>query len=460
MRSIEDLRTELGTDQVTSQELVEECLAAIDDPAGEGSRTYLRVYRDEALVLARATDEARRGGARLPPFAGIPVSIKDIFDVQGEPTPAGSKVLADAPVAVGDAPVIARLRAAGFILIGRTNMTEFAYSGVGLNPHFGTPRNPYDRDTGRIPGGSSSGAAVSVTDGMAAAAVGTDTGGSCRIPAALSGLVGFKPTARRVPLEGTIPLSPTLDSIGPLAATVCSCEILDTVLSDSGIPTAGSNTGMVTWTETFDAAAHTRRLRFVVPQSLVLEDMDRDVAANFDRALKQLSQEGAEIEELAMRELAELPEINSGGGLAAAESWAWHRILLEDQGTQYDPRVASRIRRGNAQSAADYIDLLTARSSIRRSVDEMMASVDALVFPTVPLIAPPIAQLDSDDDYFRLNNLMLRNPSVVNFLDMCAISIPCHRAGEAPVGLMFVGKRNRDRQLFELARRAEAILSC
>src|SRR6266404_4067777 len=215
----------------SSRSLVEECLARIADPAGEGRRVFLKIHADTARAAADAYDALRRHGAAPSLFAGIPISVKDLFDVAGDVTTAGSVALRHAPPATRDATAITRLRAAGFIPIGRTNMTEFAFSGLGINPHYDTPRNPYDRKTGRIPGGSSSGAAVSVTDSMAFGAVGTDTGGSCRIPAALCGLVSFKPTAKRIPLGGVLPLSSSLDSIGPLAASVVCCAALDAVLA-------------------------------------------------------------------------------------------------------------------------------------------------------------------------------------------------------------------------------------
>src|SRR5215475_5871155 len=217
-----------------SRDLIEQCLARIEDRAGEGSRVYLKVHAEASRAAADYYDHLRARGAAPSPFAGIPVSIKDLFDIAGDVTTAGSTALRDAAPATRDAPSVARLRAMGFIPIGRSNMTEFAFSGLGINPHYGTPANLYDRKAARIPGGSSSGAAVSVTDGMAFCGLGTDTGGSCRIPAALCGIVGFKPTARRVPTQGAFPLSTSLDSIGPLAATVECCAVVDAVLAGEG----------------------------------------------------------------------------------------------------------------------------------------------------------------------------------------------------------------------------------
>ena len=218
MKTLPDLSRDLALGKTTSEKLVRDCLEKIADPAGEGARAFIAVYADAALDAARVSDGARALGRVASPIAGIPISIKDLFDLQGEVTRAGSKILADAPPATADAPAIARLRAAGAVILGRTNMTEFAYGAHGMNAHYGTPLNPWDRGAGRIPGGSTSGGAVSVTDGMAAATIGSDTGGSVRIPAALCGITGFKPTQARVPLAGTFPLSFTRDSIGSAIA--------------------------------------------------------------------------------------------------------------------------------------------------------------------------------------------------------------------------------------------------
>ncbi|MET0879894.1 MAG: amidase family protein, partial [Tardiphaga sp.] len=229
--TLASLAADLEAGRTTSRKLVEACLAQIADPAGEGQRTFIHVDRDAALAAADAMDGLRKAGAAPSPYAGIPVSIKDLFDIKGQVSRAGSRALEDSAPAESDAPAVARLRAVGFVVIGRTNMVEFAYSGIGTNPHYGTPKSSYKREIGHVPGGSSSGAAVSVVDGMAHGALGTDTGGSCRIPAAFNGIVGFKPTQARVPLDGAVPLSFTLDSIGPLARTVECCAIMDAVLA-------------------------------------------------------------------------------------------------------------------------------------------------------------------------------------------------------------------------------------
>src|ERR1700749_4250166 len=229
------LADDLESGRTSARKLVEDWIAKSADPSGEGQRTFIHVDKDAAIAAADAMDHLRKAKAAPSRFAGIPISIKDLFDIKGQVTPAGSRALDDSQPAQADATVVARLRRAGFIVIGRTNMTEFAYSGIGINPHYGTPKSSWQRSVGHVPGGSSSGAAVSVADGMAYGALGTDTGGSCRIPAAFNGIVGFKPTQRLVPLDGGVPLSSTLDSFGPLARTVSCCAIMDAVLADEPV---------------------------------------------------------------------------------------------------------------------------------------------------------------------------------------------------------------------------------
>jgi aspartyl-tRNA(Asn)/glutamyl-tRNA(Gln) amidotransferase subunit A len=443
--TLASLATDLETGRTTAEALAAAAVAKARDPAGEGSRVFVSYAGERALAAARASDELRRAGAARGPLEGLPISIKDLFDVAGETTRAGSIVLADAPPAPRHAEIVRRLLAAGAVLVGRTTMTEFAYSGLGLNPHTGTPLNPYDRATGRIPGGSSSGAAVSVTDGMAAGAIGTDTGGSVRIPAALCGLAGFKPTARRVPTRGTLPLSTSLDSIGPLAPSVACCALLDAVL-------AGEDPEPV-------APATLAGLRLAVPTTVALEAMDGTVASAFAAALSALSQAGAAVTEIAVPEFGRLAEINAKGGLPGAEAWAIHRALIGRDGDRYDPRVRLRIERGAAMSAADYIDVLAARTAWIAAVERRIAAFDALVLPTVPVVAPPLAPLVADDAlYGTANVLILRNPTLINFLDGCALTVPCHEPGTAPVGLMIAGAGGRDRRILAIGLAVEAAL--
>jgi len=445
MKPLLTLASDLAAGKTTSLALVEDALTRIAVPSGEGARVFLRTHRESALAEARASDALRAHGIVPSPLAGIPVSVKDLFDVAGDITRAGSKVLADAAPAKIDATVVRRLRQAGAIIVGRTNMVEFAFSGLGLNPHYGTPKNPWDRATGRIPGGSSSGAAVSVSDGMAAMGLGTDTGGSIRIPAALCGLTGFKPTARRIPKDGTFPLSATLDSIGPIAPSVACCALADSILSGD-VPQV-------------PPAPPLKGLRLGVVQDYVLEGLDRGVAEVFGKALARLSQAGASVTDVRFAALQRLPQINRKGGLVVAEAYAIHRELIARRKADYDPRVASRTLRGAEMSAAEYIGVLAERAALIAESARLAAPYDALLMPTVAMVAPAIAPLEADDPLYGKTNLaLLRNPGVVNFLDGCALSIPCHQPGEGPVGLMVVGQSGEDRRLLAVGLALESAL--
>jgi Asp-tRNA(Asn)/Glu-tRNA(Gln) amidotransferase A subunit family amidase len=400
-----------------------------------------------ATRFEAAQQEARRTSPDLP-LAGLPVSVKDLFDCAGEVTAAGSTALADAPPAVADAPAVARLRAAGGVVTGRTNMTEFAFSGVGINPHFGTPANPCDPQVPRIPGGSSSGAAVSVANGSAFIGLGSDTGGSLRIPAALCGIVGFKSTARRVPLQGAFPLSTTLDTVGAMTRSVG-----DTLLAHEIL-----------------AARTVRRddkplqgYRLAVATTQMLEGLDATVARAFERTLSRLRAAGARVDEIALAQIHDLGTIQATGGFSAAESYTLHRRLLQAKGAQYDPRVRMRIERGAAMKAFEYIELHQARKAWMAAVEQALGGYDAVLSPTVPIVAPAIADLapggGRDDAFFRVNGLLLRNTSVVNMLDGCAISLPCQAPGELPVGLMAWHGAMRDDTLLNLALRIETLLA-
>jgi aspartyl-tRNA(Asn)/glutamyl-tRNA(Gln) amidotransferase subunit A len=434
----------LEAGRTTARKLVEECIARIAAPDGEGQRTFIHVDRDAALEAADAMDHLRKARAAPSRFAGIPVSIKDLFDIKGQVTRAGSRALEDSAPAERDAPVVARLRRAGFVVIGRTNMTEFAYSGIGINPHYGTPKSAWQRNVGHVPGGSSSGAAVSIADRMAYGALGTDTGGSCRIPAAYNGIVGYKPTQKRVPLDGGVPLSFSLDSFGPLANSVSCCAILDAVLADEQVAPL--------------RARPIKGMHLAVPRTAALDELDDAVAKTFERALETLSRQGARVERIEVPEFNDVGLMNSKGGFAASESYAWHRYLITSKGDIYDPRVATRIMRGESMSAADYIDLVTSRRSLIARMAKRLEPYDALVMPTTANTPPRIADL-ADDKAFAVANLRsLRNCSLINMIDGCAISLPAHREGEEPVGLMLAGSGGSDRRIFELAGGMEAAI--
>jgi aspartyl-tRNA(Asn)/glutamyl-tRNA(Gln) amidotransferase subunit A len=438
------LAEDLDSGRTSARKLVDECLARIADASGEGARTFIHVDAEAAIEAAEAMDRLREVKAAPSVYAGIPVSIKDLFDIKGQVTRAGSRALDDSPPAEADAPVVARLRRAGFIVIGRTNMTEFAYSGIGINPHYGTPKGAWQRSVGHVPGGSSSGAAVSVVDGMAHGALGTDTGGSCRIPAAFNGIVGFKPTQRRVPLDGGVPLSFSLDSFGPIARTVGCCAVLDAFLADEPVIPLQPRP--------------IRGMRLAVPTTTVLDELDDAVARTFERALETLISQGALIERIDVPEFHDVAQMNAKGGFSAAESYAWHRYLIASKGDIYDPRVASRIMRGESQSAADYVDLLGARRSLIARIAVRLAPYDAMILPTTANTPPRIADLADDKAFTHANVLALRNCSLINVIDGCAISLPAHREGEVPVGLMLAATGGADRRIFELAAAMEGII--
>src|SRR3984957_3577309 len=436
--TLASLAEDLAHGRTSARKLVDECLARIGDAAGEGIRTFIHVDAEAAIEAAEAMDRLRAAKAAPSAYRGIPVSIKDLFDIKGQVTRAGSRALEDSPPAEADATVVARLRRAGFVVIGRTNMTEFAYSGIGINPHYGTPKGHWQRQVGHVPGGSSSGAAVSIADQMAYGALGTDTGGSCRIPAAYNGIVGFKPTQRRVPLDGGVPLSFSLDSFGPLARSVGCCAVLDAVLADEAIVPLQPRP--------------IKGMRLAVPTTVALDELEDAVTKTFERALEVLSRQGASIERIAVPEFLDVPPMQAKGGFTAAESYAWHRYLIVSHGDFYDPRVYSRILRGESLSAADYIDLLGARRSMIARIETRIAPYDALVMPTTANTPPRIADLVADDKAFTTQNLRaLRNPSLINMIDGCSISLPAQREGEVPVGLMLAAAGGSDRRIFELA---------
>ena len=437
------LTADLAAGRTTSVRLVDEALARIEDPAGEGGRTYRVTYAAAARATAAASDAVRATGQAIGPLAGLPISIKDLFDVAGETTLAGSTALADQPPAIRDAPIVRRLRAAGAVIIGRSNMVEFAYSGLGLNPHYGTPGNPFDR--ARVPGGSSSGAATSVAYGMAAAAIGTDTGGSIRIPAAFCGLAGFKPTQSRITRAGAVPLSTSLDSIGPLAASVDCCALVDAVLAGedpvplTDLPLAG--------------------LRFAVPTGLLLDGLAPVVATAFGRALQRLADAGARIVEAPMAVLDRVAEVNRAGGIVGPEAFAWHRALLARTGERYDPRVRARLEASGGVPAADYITALGLRAARVAEFDQATLPYDAVLAPTVAIPPPRQDAVALDEDYLRINGAVLRNTAIFNLLDRCALSLPIQAPGELPVGLMLVGERNGDRRLLAIGQAVERELA-
>ena len=424
--------------------LTEHCLAAARDPGGEGARVFTELFDEPALEQASQADTRRRSGHPDRALEGLPISVKDLFDIAGSVTRAASLALPDASPAAADAPAIARLRAAGAIIVGKTNMTEFAYSGLGLNLHFGTPLNPFDRRAQRIPGGSSSGAAVSVSDRMAIAAIGTDTGGSIRIPAALCGLVGWKPTVSRVSREGVYPLSTSFDSIGPIAVDVASCVRIDQVLSGES--------------SRAKPREDLRGVRLAVPGKLLSADTDSPVAAAIGRALASLSKAGVVLAELPLPEIVEVPAVGAGVVIVGSEAYAWHRRNIAVHGSLYDPRVRVRLERGAAYSAWEYLDALRCRTAAIEATGRALQGFDGWLMPTVPIIAPRIADLAAEEVYVETNKRVLRNSSIVNFLGGCAVSLPCHAPGDPPVGLTLAALGDSDHRVLAIAAALERAL--
>jgi aspartyl-tRNA(Asn)/glutamyl-tRNA(Gln) amidotransferase subunit A len=426
----------------SSIQRLEAALAAIEQAGDEGRRIFTRVYADTARAAARAADDRAASGLSLGPLDGRIVAVKDLFDVAGEPTMAGSASLRDAAPAAQDAPVVRRLRAGGAVIIGKTNMTEFAFSGVGVNPHFGTPGNAHD--VTRIPGGSSSGAGVSVARGMADIAIGSDTGGSIRIPSALNGLVGFKPSIARVPREGTYPLSFTLDCLGPLANSVADAAAADAVLSG---------------TENTPLPARTAKgLRVGIPRGLLFTQADAPVMEAFDAAVAKLTAAGARVSDESLDHLLGEPfRLQERGTLIAAEAAHIHQQGVSQRPHLYDPIVLGRIKRGQTLDAATYVAIQQARNALLGKLDEALADFDVLVLPTVVFLPPKIEAVQDEGEFMKVNALILRNTSVFNFYDLPALSLPLPTGG-LPVGLMVVGRRNTDRDLLAIGAALESLL--
>ena len=419
---------------LSCRDRLEHALFRIAEPEGEGMRACLTVYSEAARAAADAADARAALGISLGPLDGAIVSIKDLFDVAGEPTRAGSKILAEeAEPAAADAPVVRRLRAGGAVIVAKTNMTEFAFGAVGANPHFGTPGNPSGRN--RIPGGSSSGAAVAASDGMCEIAIGSDTGGSVRIPAALCGIVGFKPSRQRIPTEGAFPLSYSLDSIGPLARSVADCAKADAVMAcEDFVPL-----------EPIALAG----LRFGLAEGLPLDRLDEIVTPAFDAALKRLDSAGVRIIREKISLLDDMAEVNAYGGIVQPEACAIHHHRLARRGADIDPNIRVRIERGCSVSGADYVDMQRRRARLVGAMDQRLATLDALVMPTTAIVAPTIAEVADAKVYAARNAALLRNTSIGNFFDLCGVSLPL--PGTLPVGLMLIARNGDDRGLLRIA---------
>ena len=441
---LSDIASRLASGSLSARDHVESCLAAIEGE--DGARAFITVNADTARKQANRIDKLRAAGAALPRFAGVTLSVKDLFDIAGEVTTAGSRVLADAQPAARDATVLARLRTAGFIVVGRTNMTEFAYSGLGMNPHYGNPRSPFGRDQGggRVAGGSSSGSAVSICDDMAAATIGTDTGGSTRAPAAFCGITGMKPTTTRMPSQGVYPLSTSFDAAGPMAGSVDCCAILDDLMTggdgraETPFPVAG--------------------LRLAMPRGYLFDDLDSEVAAAFDAAVDRLSAAGAMVSDIRLDIIEDLRPANRPKSIVSAEAYEIHRDMLATQRDGYDPYVAARLAAGADISAADFIAMTRERSATCTAVQAVTRPFDALLLPTSPALPMPLAGLEGVETLMKASARILRNTALSNYLDRPTITMPCHVPGTAPVGLSLMGSRGHDRRLLAIAAGIERIV--
>ena len=442
--SISKITGDLAAGKTTARQHLETCLEAIDSE--DGRRAFITVNSDAARTKADRVDAMRAAGTALPPFAGVTLSVKDLFDIAGEITRAGSRVLDGAAPAACDCSVVARLRAAGFNIIGRTNMTEFAYSGLGMNPHHGNPRSPWERDVdgGRVAGGSSSGSAVSISDGMSAATIGSDTGGSTRAPAVFCGIVGLKPTTTRMPSDGISPLSTSFDAAGPMGHSTDCCTVMDDIMAggagraETPFPVAG--------------------LRLAIPHGYLFDELDPEVAAGFEAAVARLSAAGAAISDISLDIREELRPANRLKSIVSAEAFAIHRDQLAARREGYDPYVATRLDGGSDILAADYIAMHRERDATCAAVHAVTRPFDALLLPTSPCVPPKIAPLDTTEALMKASARVLRNTALSNYLDRPTITIPCHSAGEAPVGLSLMGSRHHDRRLLAIAAGVEGIV--
>ncbi|OBZ97125.1 hypothetical protein ADU59_05440 [Pararhizobium polonicum] len=409
---------------------------------------FTATLEERALAEAKVSAQRIRSGRSLGLLDGIPVAWKDLFDTKGSVTTAGSAVLADHAPAAADAAVVKALAGAGMVSVGRTNMSEFAFSGLGINPHYGTAHNAASRDVPRIPGGSSSGSGVAVAAGLVPAAIGTDTGGSIRIPAAFNGIVGYKATRGRYAMQGIFPLAKSLDSLGPLCRTVQDAVWIDAAMRGRSAPDLGRT----------DLGG----LKLVIPETVVFDDAEPAVVAAFEAAVSRLEKAGARISRRVFPVFAEIFALMTRyGALVTAEAYAVHKERLEGpQAERMDQRVVARARLGEKTGMTDYIAILEARQRLIASFADDLQPGELLAHPTLPHVAPPIAPLLADDElFFKINGKTLRNTLIGNFLDGCGISIPCG-TGDAgmPVGFLLSGQRNEDETLLSAALSAETVI--
>ncbi|SFB53003.1 aspartyl-tRNA(Asn)/glutamyl-tRNA(Gln) amidotransferase subunit A [Rhizobium sp. NFR07] len=407
---------------------------------------FTALTKDRALTEAKAAAKRVAENRSLGWLDGVPVAWKDLYDIEDMPTPAGSDILRNATPAKRDAGVVDLLRQAGMVAIGRTNMSEFAFSGIGINPHYGTPHNPRSTDVPRVPGGSSSGSAVAVAAGLVPVAIGTDTGGSVRIPAALNGIVGYKASSGRYTTDGVFPLATSLDTLGPLCRSVQDAIWVDAAMRGATRP------------DVMRSPAPEGAIEIVVPENAVFDGAEPGVVKAFEAAIARLEKTGAKIVRLRIPAFEAITDlVKSRGALVTAEAFALHRERLSGpQADGIDPRVVARIRLGGNIAMADYIEILNTRRRLTKETEALLAG-RLVAMPTVAHVAPAIEPLLQDDDlFFATNGKTLRNTGFGNFLGWCGVSIPCG-TGDAgmPVGLLLSGAAGEDDKVLGAALRWE-----
>jgi aspartyl-tRNA(Asn)/glutamyl-tRNA(Gln) amidotransferase subunit A len=447
MTALRRLSAALETGEITSSGLIDEALAR----ATLSDSVFIQLNKGLSSI-AESMDRARNQRETVPALAGIPIALKDLFNVRNEITLAGSTALGHiARLEAEDAEVVAPLRAAGLLFLGRTNMSEFAFSGIGKNPHYGTPLSIWDRPTGRLPGGSSSGSAVSVAEGIVVASLGSDTAGSCRVPAAFNGVVGVKPSYGRMSLNGIYPLSPTSDAPGPIADDVDSCYILDQLMAGKALPADPLPVLTVPEPQT---------LKLVIPEGIVLDDLDTEVQLVFNRSIDYLRIAGADIRTVKMPVIDQSIELFHSKAIVFYEAYQHHRKLLEHYGEEFDPFVRQRIESGSMISDDEQKARYRAKAEVVESFNNHFRQLDAdaLLYPTAPCIPPAISQIDDADNARKVNLRCLRNTVTANYYDGCSISLPCHRMGEAPVGLMVSSMNGEDEKLYSVSAAIEQVL--
>ena len=415
---------------------------------------YISPTADLARAQARAAESQIAAGTYLGPLHGIPVAVKDLIDITGLPTTGGSILLRD-NIATADATVARRLFAAGATLLGKTHLVEFAFGGTGVNHHYGTPVNPWSLDAPRLPGGSSSGSGVAIAAGLATAALGSDTGGSVRIPLAFNGLVGLKPTFGLWPSTGVLPLDPTLDSVGPLCHSAEDCAILHQALVGPD-PAAPETHAQPCSSIVEEMAGDITGLRLCFPREYFWTDVDEEVEDAVRASARVFADLNVHVDEISLEVLKKLTEFRTGPNTTAVEAYRYHRARIEAHLDQFDPIVSERILDGRDILAIDYAQQLVERDLLRRKARAELNNVDFLITPTTPFAAPVVEEIDRDGVYFPINSLCLRNTIAVNLLDLCAVSLPCGFTRDGlPIGLQLIGHPHDEARLLRLARAFE-----